>query len=64
MLLQWENLEVLSISVSLLEGELPSDEELLRMNIEPYTEEYIKEMPYFKGDTISLEDGEEVPAGR
>lgn len=56
MLLQWENLEVLSISVSLLEGELPSDEELLRMNIEPYTEEYIKEMPYFKGDTISLED--------
>lgn len=58
-LLKWENLEELSLSLNLLEGELPSDEELLELGIPEYSEEFLKTMPYYKdgvNDTIKLED--------
>ncbi|WP_294453306.1 hypothetical protein [uncultured Bacteroides sp.] len=55
MLLQWENLEELSLSLNLLEGELPSDEQLIdELGMKQYTEGYLAEMPYYKGDTITL----------
>ena len=59
MLLKWEQLEELSLSLNLLEGELPSDEELLELGIPEYSEEFLKKMPYYKdgvNDTIKLED--------
>lgn len=59
MLLQWEELEELSLSLNLLEGELPSDEELLELGIPEYSEEFLKTMPYYKdgvNDTIKLAD--------
>lgn len=37
-LLQWENLEYLSLSLNMLDGELPSDQDLLDLGIEPYTD--------------------------
>lgn len=37
-LLQWENLEYLSLSLNMLDGELPSDKDLLDLGIEPYTD--------------------------
>lgn len=36
-LLQWENLEYLSLSLNMLDGELPSDQDLLDLGIEAYT---------------------------
>lgn len=57
MLLKWEQLEELSLSLNLLEGELPSDEQLIdELGMERYTEDYLAEMPYYKGDTIKLDD--------
>lgn len=40
-LLQWENLEYLSLSLNMLDGELPSDQDLLDLGIEPYKAEDI-----------------------
>lgn len=40
-LLQWENLEYLSLSLNMLDGELPSDQDLLDLGIEPYEAEDI-----------------------
>lgn len=40
-LLQWENLEYLSLSLNMLDGELPSDQDLLDLGIKPYTEDDI-----------------------
>lgn len=40
-LLQWENLEYLSLSLNMLDGELPSDQDLLDLGIEAYTEDDI-----------------------
>lgn len=58
MLLQWENLEELSLSLNLLEGELPSDKQLIEeLNIEPYTESFLNEMPYYT-DSISKTDAD------
>lgn len=37
-LLQWENLEYLSLSLNMLDGELPSDQDLLNLGIKPYTD--------------------------
>lgn len=37
-LLQWENLEYLSLSLNMLDGELPSDQDLLDLGIKPYTD--------------------------
>lgn len=37
-LLQWENLEYLSLSLNMLDGELPSDRDLLNLGIKPYTD--------------------------
>lgn len=37
-LLQWENLEYLSLSLNMLDGELPSDKDLLDLGIKPYTD--------------------------
>lgn len=37
-LLQWENLEYLSLSLNMLDGELPLDKDLLDLGIEPYTD--------------------------
>lgn len=37
-LLQWENLEYLSLSLNMLDGELPSDKDLLNLGIKPYTD--------------------------
>lgn len=37
-LLQWENLEYLSLSLNMLDGELPSDQNLLDLGIKPYTQ--------------------------
>ena len=55
MLLQWENLEELSLSLNLLEGELPSDEELLELDgIDPYELSDLEEMAYYP-DTIKLD---------
>lgn len=36
-LLKWENLEYLSLSLNMLDGELPSDQDLLDLGIEAYT---------------------------
>lgn len=56
-LLKWEELEELSLSLNLLEGELPSDEQLIdELGMERYTEDYLAKMPYYKGDTIKLDD--------
>lgn len=56
-LLKWEDLEELSLSLNLLEGELPSDEQLIdELRMERYTEGYLADMPYYKGDTIKLAD--------
>lgn len=41
-LLQWENLEYLSLSLNMLDGELPSDQDLLDLGIEAYTDIDIK----------------------
>lgn len=55
MLLQWENLEELSLSLNLLEGELPSDEDLLKLDgIDPYELSDLEEMEYYP-DTIKLD---------
>lgn len=40
-LLKWENLEYLSLSLNMLDGELPSDQDLLDLGIKPYTEDDI-----------------------
>lgn len=40
-LLKWENLEYLSLSLNMLDGELPSDQDLLDLGIEPYKAEDI-----------------------
>lgn len=57
MLLKWEDLEELSLALNLLEGELPSDEQLIdELRMERYTEGYLADMPYYKGDTIKLAD--------
>lgn len=40
-LLKWENLEYLSLSLNMLDGELPSDKDLLDLGIEPYKAEDI-----------------------
>lgn len=37
-LLQWENLEYLSLSLNMLDGELPSDKDLLDLGIKSYTD--------------------------
>lgn len=37
-LLQWENLEYLSLSLNMLDGELPSDQDLLDLGIKAYTQ--------------------------
>lgn len=37
-LLQWENLEYLSLSLNMLDGELPKDQDLLDLGIKPYTQ--------------------------
>lgn len=37
-LLQWENLEYLSLSLNMLDGELPSDQDLLNLGIKAYTQ--------------------------
>lgn len=37
-LLQWENLEYLSLSLNMLDGELPLDQDLLDLGIKPYTD--------------------------
>lgn len=51
-LLKWENLEELSLSLNLLEGELPTDDELLAISGFPkYTQEYINSA--VNKDTIS-----------
>ena len=58
MLLKWEQLEELSLSLNLLEGELPSDKQLIEeLNIEPYTESFLNEMPYYT-DSISKTDAD------
>lgn len=41
-LLKWENLEYLSLSLNMLDGELPSDQDLLDLGIEAYTDIDIK----------------------
>lgn len=56
MLLAWDTLEELSLSLNLLEGELPSDEELLQLGIREYTEQDIIDAEYFKNDSITVED--------
>lgn len=57
-LLQWENLEYLSLSLNMLDGELPSDEELRQLlgADKVYTKEYIENAEY--KDTITLEAAE------
>lgn len=58
MLLKWEQLEELSLSLNLLEGELPSDKQLIEeLNIEPYTESFLNKMPYYT-DSISKTDAD------
>lgn len=58
MLLKWEQLEELSLSLNLLEGELPSDKQLIEeLNIEPYTESFLNEMSYYT-DSISKTDAD------
>lgn len=37
-LLKWENLEYLSLSLNMLDGELPSDQDLLNLGIKAYTQ--------------------------
>ena len=55
-LLQWENLEYLSLSLNMLDGELPSDEELRQLlgAEKVYTQSYIENAEY--KDSISIED--------
>lgn len=56
MLLQWEELEELSLSLNLLEGKLPSDEELLELDgIDPYELSDLEKMAYYP-DSISETD--------
>lgn len=55
-LLKWENLEELSLALNLLEGELPSDEDLLKLDgIYPYELSDLEKMAYYP-DTIKQED--------
>ena len=55
MLLKWEDLEELSLALNLLEGKLPSDEDLLKLDgIYPYKLSDLQEMAYYP-DTIKLE---------
>lgn len=56
-LLQWENLEYLSLSLNMLDGELPSDQDLLDLGIKPYTQSDIENAEY--KDSISIEDANE-----
>lgn len=53
-LLQWENLEYLSLSLNMLDGELPSDQDLLDLGIKAYTQSDIENAEY--KDSISIED--------
>lgn len=53
-LLQWENLEYLSLSLNMLDGELPSDQDLLDLGIKPYTQSDIENAEY--KDSISIDD--------
>lgn len=53
-LLQWENLEYLSLSLNMLDGELPSDQDLLDLGIKPYKQSDIENAEY--KDSISIED--------
>lgn len=53
-LLQWENLEYLSLSLNMLDGELPSDQDLLNLGIKAYTQSDIENAEY--KDSISIED--------
>lgn len=53
-LLQWENLEYLSLSLNMLDGELPSDQDLLNLGIKAYTRSDIENAEY--KDSISIED--------
>lgn len=57
-LLQWENLEYLSLSLNMLDGELPSDAEVKQLlgADKVYTESYIQNAEY--KDTISIQDAE------
>lgn len=54
-LLRWDTLEELSLSINLLEGHLPSDEELIALGLPRYTEEDITSADYYKNDSITLE---------
>lgn len=56
MLLKWEALEELSIPLNLLEGELPSDEDLIDLGLPKYQKSDITSAEY--KDTISVEDAE------
>lgn len=58
-LLQWENLEYLSLSLNMLDGELPSDEELRQLlgADKVYTQDYIENAEY--KDTITLQNAQE-----
>lgn len=57
MLLKWDTLEELSLSLNLLEGELPSDKELLELGIEQYEESDLEKMAYYP-DSISKTDAD------
>lgn len=58
-LLQWENLEYLSLSLNMLDGELPSDDELRQLlgADKVYTQDYIENAEY--KDTITLQNAQE-----
>lgn len=57
-LLKWEELECLSLSLNMLDGQLPSDAEVKQLlgADKVYTESYIKNAEY--KDTISIQDAE------
>lgn len=54
-LLKWDTLEELSLSINLLDGELPTDEDLLALGLPKYTEEDITSAEYYKNDSITLD---------
>lgn len=58
-LLKWEELECLSLSLNMLDGQLPSDAEVKQLlgADKVYTESYIRNAEY--KDTISIQDAEE-----